>query len=460
MTLVDTGNMTMTLSGRPEPVRVVNDDGSTLYRQTGFESDIVETRLTIKGEGEIIWPNREGERFSLASAHEKLKKLDRHNSGISICWPATASVQAMGMIDGDTLYTFHAYPDSPGRARFLELRSEEPGHVSFNFKGSSVTWTLLSIQQIDSEQTRDSGESSASLYQLGLIGPDGECEVPGDRGFAILGDAARTLIDKFGPPVTGDIIHIFGYAAGHDRGYPDYTPSAELGGAPTLKSAVGELRTLGFELSFYLNARLAELSVLPAYPELEASILSDGEGQKITEEYRRREFAVMDPSSAKWIDHLISEAGRLKALGASWVQLDQIAGRAAAVVPGEIWGKGYRRLIEAIHGLGLKVWIQGVSDYYPADAFEATWRAINVLEDGTLRGGFPLGEPDTTLIESLGFKKPLIVPEKKYNSLKKSGLGIIHDRCAVDEELPIWGSSWLNNLENMQLPRCGMHKKL
>ncbi|MCK5736259.1 MAG: hypothetical protein KAH21_07250, partial [Spirochaetaceae bacterium] len=265
MILLDTAKMTMTLSGVPNPVPVTDDNSSIQYRQTGNDADVVETKLTIKGEGEIIWPNREGERFSLAAAHEKLKRLDRQNSGISLCWPATASVQAVGIIDGGTLYTFYADPDSPGRARFLELKSEEPGHVSFNFKGSSVSWTLLSIQQTDSEQTRDPGESEASLYQIGLIGPEGECEVPIDRGFAILGDAARTLIDKCGAPVPGDIIHIFGYAAGHDRGYPDYSPSAELGGAPALKSALGELRALGFELSFYLNARLAELSILPAY---------------------------------------------------------------------------------------------------------------------------------------------------------------------------------------------------
>ncbi len=458
MTLIDTGKMTMTLNGYPKPVPVIDENGDTVYQQTADNSEVVETILTIRGKGEVIWPNREGERFAIGAAHEKLKALNRQNSGISLCWPATASVQAVGVINNGAFHTIHANTDFLGRARFLEIKSEEPGHVSFRFKGSSVTWSLFSVQQIDSEQTRDSRESTASLYQLGLIGPEGECEVPADRGFSILGDAARTIIDKFGPPFPGDIIHIFGYAAGHDRGYPDYTPSSELGGKAALKSAVKELRTLGFEVSFYLNARLAELSLIPSYPELENSVLTDVDGQRIIEVYRGREFAVMDPSSADWINHLLSEASRLKALGASWIQLDQIAGRAAAVAPGEIWGKGYRKLIEDVRSMGLKVWIQGVSDYYPADAFEATWRAVDVLEDGTLRGGCPLGEPDTSLIESLDFNSSLIVPEKKRKSLENSRIVMIQDRCAVGDELPIWSASWLDNLEKMQSPRCGGHK--
>ena len=463
MTLIDIENMTMTLDGYPKPVPVINDNGGTDYQQIAGDSEIVETTLTIQGEGEIIWPNREGERFSLMSAHKKLKALNRQNSGISLCWPATASVQAMGVIDGDTLYTFYTDPDARGRTRFLELRAEEPGLVSFNFKGTSVSWKLLLIPISDIKKSygkRKNPASEASLYQLGLIGPAGECEDPENRGFAILEDAAHVLINKFGPPLPGDIIHVFGYAAGHDIGYPDYTPSSKLGGKPAFKSAIEEIRKLGFEVSLYMNARLAERALLSSYPNLESSILTDIKGQQVIEAYRGRDFAVMNPSSTNWINHILSEVNRLKNLGITWIQLDQIAGRAAPVSPGDIWGKGYRKLIEEIRSMGLKVWIQGVSDYYPADAFEATWRAVDVLDDGTLRGGFPMGVPDTKLMESLGFNSPLIVPEKKRKSLENSSFIMIHDRCAVDDELPMWGASWLDNLEKMQSPRCGGHKKL
>ena len=450
MILMDTGNMKMTLSGVPEPIAGVDSDGIPVFRQIAEEPGVVETNLTIRGEGEITWPNREGEIFSLSEAHERLLKIGRADSGISLCWPATASVQAVGMIDDISIHTFLANPESRGKARFLELTSDEPGLVRFKFRGASVTWRILSIPLSDSDRNQDFQVPELSLYQIGLIGPDGRCEVPEDRGFAILGDAARALINIFGTPVPGDIIHVFGYADGHDRGYPDYSPSEKLGGAPALKSAIVELGKLGFETSLYLNARLAELSRIPDYPGLDESILTDEEGQWVIEEYRGRDFAVMDPLSPQWIGHLLNEAGRLKNLGAAWVQLDQVAGRAAPVDPGINWGMGYRKLIEGIRKLGMKVWIQGVSDYYPVDAFEATWRPVTVLDDGTLRGGWPMGSPDTTLIESTGFTGLLIVPGSKREALEQSGLPRIYDRCAENDGLPMWGASWLSGLEKMQ----------
>lgn len=460
MILMDTGNMKMTLSGVPEPIAGVDSDGVSVYRQIADDSGFVETNLTIRGEGNITWPNREGEIFSLSEAHERLLKIGRADSGISLCWPATASVQAVGMIDDESIHTFLANPEPRGKVRFLELASDKPGLVRFKFRGASVTWRMLSIPLSDSDQNRDCFVPELSLYQIGLIGPDGECEVPIDRGFRILDDAARALIVANGVPVPGDVIHIFGYAEGHDRGYPDYTPSEKLGGAAALKSAIGELGELGFETSLYLNARLAELTRLTDYPGLKDAVLTDTGGRPLFEVYRGRDFAVMNPSSPQWISHLLNEARRLKELGAAWVQLDQIAGRAAPVNPGVSWGMGYKRLIEGIHRMGMKVWIQGVSNYYPVDAFEATWRPVTVLDDGTLRGGWPMGSPDTTLIESTGFSGRLIVPEIKREALERSGLTRIYDRCAEDDGLPLWGASWLNNLDKMQLPRCGVHKNL
>jgi len=442
MILIDTGKMEMVLTGSPEPVIEVDTEGIRLFRQEVEASVVVETVLTIRGSGEVTWPNREGEIFFLSDVYEKLRKLGRGDSGISLCWPATASVSAVGILEQNLIHTFLAEPDPDGNTRFLELTSHEPGIVCFTFKGGSVSWRMKSLPLFRLSQSPKEPIPGQSIYQIGLIGPDGETEVPEDRGFGILADAAGLLREKFGNPVSGDILHIFGYAEGHDRGYPDYTPSKILGGTASLKTAIIQLSELGYDTSLYLNARLVELNRLDDYPDLKNAVLSDDSGRPVIEVYRGRDFAVMNPSSSQWIDHLLAEAWRLKELGTTWVQLDQVAGRASPLSPGKSWGMGYKRLIEGIREMGLKVWIQGVSDFYPADAFEATWRAVSILEDGTLRGGWPLGFPDTNLIESVGFSGSLIVPESKQDELKMSGLPVISDRSARGDKLPMWNSSW------------------
>lgn len=453
MTLINSENISMTISGVPNPYREFDGDGLAVYRQDAEGGQVVETVIDIHGVGEIHWPNREGEKFRLADIHQRLNKYGRTSSGISLCWPATASVQAVGVRDGDDFYTFSAEPDLLGRVRNLVLCSEAPGNVKFTFSGSSVTWRMNRQISIKSPDKAKHGDEVNSLYQIGLIGPDGDSEIPDDRGFDILIDAGKTLSARFGRPRPGDIVHIFAYGEGHDLGYPDYTPSQRLGGAEALKAATAWLKESGYEVSLYLNVRLAELSRLKDYPALSSSLLTDLNGDPLTEVYRGREFAVMNPQSKPWIDHLLGQIRSLKETGASWIQLDQVAGRAAAAAAGQVWGEGYQYLINEIHGLGMKVWIQGVSDFYNADAFEATWRPINILEDGTLRHGWPLGESDTTLIESSGFSHSLIVPENKRGTLKDSGLTLIQDRLCIDDELPLWGESWIRNLNSNNYSR-------
>jgi len=457
MRLISGERVNIFLSGSPEPVLLNDSRNRKVYSQNSPGTDHAEINLTIQGDGTLIWPNREGERFHLKEAHEKLRFLGRELSGISICWPATASTRAVSIHDGDTVYTFSAGTDSEGRAFFLNLSSEKQGAVCFRFTGAVSEWTLSSSKSFkmdpDVKEPRNSETAPASIYQIGLIGPEGNSEVPRGKGFSILADAAEALREKFGDPSTGDILHVFGYGEGHDRGYPDYRPSEKLGGSRALEKAIGKLHNLGFEISLYMNARLAELSRLQNYTELKDSVLIGSDGRQITEKYHGREFAVMNPSSPEWTEHLFNESRRLGNLGADWVQLDQVAGRAAVVKPGEEWGAGYRKLIERIQDSGMKVWIQGVSCYYPADAFEATWRPVKVLSDGTLRGGFPLGTPDTELIESRGFRGKLIVPESKREALKNTGLPVLQDRSASKDELPLWGESWLQALKTNNYSR-------
>ena len=443
MTLLEKSGLKIELKGFPEPVQTANTKNLSVFIQKCETDCIAETLLSIEGDAHIFWPNREGEQFSLYTAHEKLKALNRQNSGISLCWPATASLPGVAVLDDPWLYTFIADNDADGKARFLELKSEKHSSVSFKFTGSPASWQF--------KKNRTDGPSAStsmkinSFYQIGLIGPDGESAVPEEQGFSVLLDAADIIEKVCGKPNPGDVIHIFGYAEGHDRGYPDYSPSRKLGGSRALKDTLAKLTDRGYETSLYMNARLAEINKLQNFPELRNSVLQNENGP-LVEEYHGRKFAVMNPGSEAWKNHLRNEVLRLKKTGVNWIQLDQVAGRAALVKPGEPWGSGYLNLIEQIQDYGLKVWIQGLSNYYPADAFEATWREVSILDDGTLRGGWPLGKPDTTLIKSTGFTGTVIVPLNKITAFGESGLPLLLDRSTRDGNLPLWGKTWADNL--------------
>ena len=446
MTILETGAGRISLTGDPEPREVFSGGSVTGWRQEAGilrGNRIVRTQVDIRGFREIHWPNREGESFSPGAAASALGGLDLRERGLSLCWPATASLQGLGVRDGSDLYLLRAVPSGEGRTRFLSLESADPEGVRFVFTGEPVEWRLLRSTGRPDPVNRAAKPPAAMLWQLGLIDPEGRSRVPASRGFDILIDAAdRIAALETGETDRRNILHVFGYAAGHDRGYPDYRPAAELGGITGLRRAVAEVMERGVEVSLYMNARLADRKDLDSDSGLAGAVMRDDSGEPVTEVYRGVEFAVMDPENRTWRDRLILEAGLLASTGAEWIQLDQVAGRAAPTNPGEPWGDGYRKLITDLQHLGTKVWIQGVCDHYPADAFEATWRPVTVLEDGTLRGGTPFGRADTSLLEAAGFNGSLIVPAAKAGDLAGCGLPVIRDANARRDVLPLWNDDW------------------
>ena len=296
MILINSETLSISLSGNPRPVLIAETEKESVFSQDTPETGWAETELRIQGSGEIIWPNREGEIFLLEDAFEKLQSLDRASTGISICWPATASIKAVCVKEAGNIHTFSAEKDADGRAGFINISSAEPGNVVFRFTGAGTSWHFSSLRP--GESSDSTAEKSRFIYQIGLVGPEGDSEAYREKGFPVLIDAAKAVIEAYGKPEPGDILHIFGYQGGHDRNYPDYSPSEALGGAQSFQKAIEAVKSLGFEISLYMNARLAELSRLPEYPELTDSILLDNNGRQVVESYRGRDFAVMNPVSS------------------------------------------------------------------------------------------------------------------------------------------------------------------
>jgi hypothetical protein len=359
-------------------------------------------------------------------------------------------VPAVAVFDHDgSMYIFSEQSGNRGKVRNISISSPSPEYLRFEFSGTDAIWNFRKYPGKKERKYHEKlpNEKNPELFQIGLIGPDGKTVIPAEKGFSILTEAAELIISVFGKQSGNNIIHIFGYAAGHDIGYPDYTPSAFLGGPEAFKKAIESLHSYGFSASLYMNARLADFDFLNKQPEYITAALRDKNGNIITEFYRNRKFAVMNPLDSLWQNKIIQEARMLAGFGADWIQLDQVAGRAAPVDPGKDFASGYEKIIKEIKTFGIKVWIQGVSTYFSADAFEATWRPLTVLDDGTLRGGFPFGIPDLTLINTLGFTGTLIVPEEKRRFLENQTEKIIHDKNTFRDSLPLCGQKSISGIK-------------
>ena len=432
---------------------------SIIFEGKGTPSTV---QFDLEGEAYIVWPNREGEGFYLSEVHDKLIQLGFDHCGLSISYPATASMTAFLVKEesGEGFF-FCMPPELEGRVRDIQLLSKSKDLVTIKINAIHDIWHIFKFNNTEYlsdklknpeyklilPQKLNKSINISRQFQLGLIGPDGSTEVPDERGFLIISDIAQLLSRTYGS--NGDnIIHIFGYGVGHDRKYPCYQPSDRLGSVDLLRKALDLTRKIGFKTSFYLNGRIMDKECLEIYPELASSVMKDNEGFFIVETYFDRKFYVMDPSSSYWQDCLVSWAEKLADWGADAIQLDQLGGRNAAKAAGEIWGEGYCRIINKIHNLGLSVWIQGISDLYNADWFEMTFRELNILDGGVIRGGNPFGENDLSLIELLQKDKTFLMTEYKKEKVQNIiKYNVITDFPDFRTELPLYGKTYMEKLK-------------
>ncbi|MDC7126759.1 MAG: hypothetical protein PQJ46_14405 [Spirochaetales bacterium] len=417
--------------------------------------------LIIEGAVKILWPNREGESFYIKDVFPLLQSKNLVNEGLSIGWPATSMCQGIMFFseyksEAPSSFLFHAIDDCGGRYREIRLLADDCNKLRIRFSGKQCRWEFVERSRsvaFDCAKNKKLAEQSF-MFQVGFKDSEGT-SIP-DTNFGILPDLAKRFSQIVGKNTSSEkpsIIHLFGYGAGHDVGYPDYTPADDLGGSDGLCKAADEIHEKRFLLSCYLNARLVQVELIEKFPELMSSRCVTADGTYVIERYGNHEFFVMNPCSAIWEEYLFEQAIMLKSCGADAVQLDQVAGRAPAVSVGEEWGRGYKALINRLHAEGLKVWIQGVSDYYPADWFEMTYRELSILPGGVLRGGTPFGKTDLCLLKALmpddEKDRCFIVPLKKAPLIKDSGLSIIVDLLTMDGSPPFYGKDYLDKLSSL-----------
>ncbi len=420
--------------------------------------------LEINGENwEIFWPNREGEIFFASSVYDRISKYNVLN-GLTISYPSTASCRTLIFMEVTGKgFALMAPPDKKGRVTEFRINAEDNKNVSINIKGENLEWYSLFFKSLKDleKKVRNlqtavpwSGLSAVKTnsnwqVQVGLIGPDEKTDVPENSGFNVLVDISKLMLRKLGE---NNILHVFGYSKGHDTGYPDYSPSMQLGGRSGLEKSINAIHQNRQKVVFYMNGRIAQKENVEK-DGLYNSVLTDDNNIPFTEVYHTRDFYVMNPLSEEWQTRLLLEAMKLKELGADGIQLDQLGGRAAPVPAGDLWGKGYINLINDLHKEGLTVWIQGLSDIYPADWFELTYRDTNILEDGTIRGGTPLGKPEKCIFQISVPNQVLLIPFSKMEDKKDfNNNRIITDLDINKGELFLYNPLYMTQLEKL------MHK--
>lgn len=423
-------------------------------REIKFGNKLETISWNIDGDAYIVWPNREGEGFNSSEVFNTLEDLGYINEGLSISYPATASMTAFLITTNkDNKILIFMESDNEGKVRDIRIKCNQNHKITLEITAIQSKWTII---QYSNEEELSKYQKEISMqkiinnqFQLGLFDYQGKTEIPESMGFNVIPYVARKLLEKY--PLVNNSIHIFGYGKGHDNFYPDYTPSEKFGSWKKLRKALKETKSLGFETSFYLNGRIIDSEALSMFPQLKDSVLCNLEGNPIKEIYQNRTFYVLDPSSSDWENCLIQWAQLLAECGADTVQLDQLGGRAAVKKTGEIWGEGYNRIIDRIHDLGMKVWIQGVSDYYRADWFEMTFRELDILENGIIRGGNPFGETDLSLMRIFLKNKTFLISESKKKKIKnRDEFNFITDYPDLKGELPLYNEGYLNRLINAE----------
>ena len=129
-----------------------------------------------------------------------------------------------------------------------------------------------------------------------------------------------------------DIIGLFGWTeGGHDRFYPNYDVSDELGGAETLRASLDALRARGMRSVIYTNGQLLDKNGTQFWPDSGRFVSVVGRNGKLVEQsYHKysdkpaRFFSLACHSTEYWREKMLSLAKKANNLGADGIIYDQL----------------------------------------------------------------------------------------------------------------------------------------
>lgn len=168
--------------------------------------------------------------------------------------------------------------------------------------------------------------------------------------------------------------HLVGwFGQGHDSTYPDYYPSAQMGGEQQLIALVNGMHEMHMLVTFYLNARLGNVTdpTYLAHPDWAVELAN---GQHVVETYGET-FNVLCPDAKGFQQDIIDTVKRIaKDYHGDGVQLDQVGAAQSYLcfdrahghsTPATAWAQGYTKMLTGVRSAARKInpdfwdWIEG-----------------------------------------------------------------------------------------------------
>ncbi|MCD4761994.1 DUF6259 domain-containing protein [bacterium] len=342
----------------------------------------------------LIFPLREGEFI------KDIYHLNK-NEIYSLSYPGTASTKSMVLFSpaggGIFIGGVPTYEWAKIKIRRIEDKTIEISYYSLEHKlyfiPFRINWRLAADQYkklIKAEEYLVIKRKPKYFLQIGIKNSQEKCDID---NFSEL----RPLIDYFtsemGP---GHIIHFFGTNyAGFDRMAPDYKIDQALGGEEALAKLVKYIKKQGHLSSHHYNPRIADSDWLKQHQEFRPGIVRKKDNSYVCELYKGHKHFFMNPNNELWFNRSMETVKYLRNIGFDYIQLDQFTYQRNFYNPHKPLQLGYKKMTEEFERLGIKYWLEGVSDIHKlkkGNFYQILTRDIpQVWEDNESRRGYPHG---------------------------------------------------------------------
>ena len=118
------------------------------------------------------------------------------------------------------------------------------------------------------------------------------------------------------------------------------------------------------EQGFHYNPRFADSNWLKKHPEYRSGIVRKKDRSYVHEEYKDHDHFFMNPNDERWFERSMKTIKYLSGLGFDYVQLDQFTYQRNFYNPHQPIQLGFKKMIEECNRLGIKHWLEGVSDVH------------------------------------------------------------------------------------------------
>jgi hypothetical protein len=385
----------------------------------------------------IIFPTREGEYISNLN---KIKNFETY----SLSYPGTASSKSVvANIDENSGFVICSQP-SLDWAKISLTRHQNSYLLQF-FQNDGELYIFpftkgwkeginkirdVFAHTIIKKPTNKILAEPRFMLQMGLIDFFGKKYI---KHFNDLMPFITSYHNVVGP---GNLVHFFATnTAGFDTMFPIYSIDKSLGGSVGLKTLNQKVHTLGLYTSHHFNPRIADSYWLKDHTEFREAVITNPAGNPWVEFYKNSIFYVMNPSNKRWQELCLDKIQYFKKIGFDYVELDQIAYQRNLYTQENGFGKGYQELIDLTHRIGMKYWIEGVSDIFKIHSdcfFQVLPRdRYQLWETSENRRGYVFGAPFTAFYKTLMPN----VPTSYQIVTEKAKIGLITKRLRLAKEL-------------------------